>query len=206
MHFRVTVRDGRIGSGAAAWADTSVIVDDASGPFTVTAPAAGARWKDAIPVTWNVAGTAAAPVNAGQVSVRLSTDGGKSCPYLLAAGTANDGAETLPLPAVASAQARIKIEAVGNIFFNISPEFEVGMETNMVPVIRSVALSESKLVLSWKSVRGRSYRPQSKADVRGDWRDLDHLVIATGSVANAELNLPDVTQSFFRIWLVPEKN
>jgi hypothetical protein len=54
------------------------------------------------------------------VDVWLSTDGGVTFDALLVAGTANDGAETVILPAVASNSARIKVKASTNYFFDIS--------------------------------------------------------------------------------------
>ena len=61
-----------------------------------------------------------APVSAGNVRITLSTDGGNTFPTILRGATPNDGSETVFIPPVNSTTARIKIEAVGNIFFDIS--------------------------------------------------------------------------------------
>lgn len=122
MTFRVVARDNRVGGGGINSADSLVTVDAASGPFAVTAPntAVTAAGGSTFNVTWNVAGTAAAPVSAGQVKISLSTNGGTTFPTVLAASIANNGAATVTLPNVATTSARIKVEAVGNIFFDVS--------------------------------------------------------------------------------------
>jgi hypothetical protein len=67
-----------------------------------------------------VAGTAAAPVSANAVRITFSTDGGLTFPHVLAAHTPNDGAETVRLPRVRTDKGRIRIEAVGNVFFDLN--------------------------------------------------------------------------------------
>lgn len=120
MNFRVQVRDNRAGGGGINDATTMVNVRADSGPFVVTSPNTAVSVGGAFPVTWDVANTNAAPVSAGNVKISLSTDGGMTFPTVLLASTPNDGSETVAVPNTPTATARIKVEAVGNIFFDVS--------------------------------------------------------------------------------------
>ena len=73
-----------------------------------------------LPVSWDPAGTAAPPIGASQVAIRLSIDNGASFPLVLASATPNDGSQTVTLPNVTAQRARIKVEALGNFFFDVS--------------------------------------------------------------------------------------
>jgi subtilisin-like proprotein convertase family protein len=122
MGFRMTARDNRTGGGGVAWATAAVAVTTAAGPFAVTAPNTAVSWTgySRQTVTWNVANTSSAPVSCAYVKISLSTDGGNTWPTVLAAATPNDGSETITVPNTATTQARVKIEGVGNIFFDVS--------------------------------------------------------------------------------------
>ena len=122
LNFRVTVRDHQRPGGGVGNADTRLTIDPAAGPFLVTSQGSEATLDGGTEqtVTWEVAGTAAAPIGATQVRISLSTDGGWTYPHVLAAATANDGSADVTLPDVPSDAARIKIEAVGNVFFDLS--------------------------------------------------------------------------------------
>ena len=124
LNFRLTVRDNRINGGAVNSADTAVTVIENGAGFSVTAPSNAGPFTSGsnLNVTWNVTGTNLPPVNTANVKISLSTDGGYSYPDTLAASTPNDGSENVTLPVgVTTSTARIKVEAVGNIFFSISP-------------------------------------------------------------------------------------
>jgi len=119
LNFRLTARDGHGGIGSNA---TQLILAPAAGPFLVTSPNTAVSLPSELPqtVTWSVAGTNAAPVNTANVKISLSTDGGASFPYVLAASTPNTGSASVALPATVTSTARIKIEALGNVFFDVS--------------------------------------------------------------------------------------
>ena len=120
MNFRVSVRDQR---GGTVDAGTTVAVAAAAGPFRVTTQdVAPVQWQTGTvqTVTWDVAGTTANGINAANVKASLSTDGGQTFPITLLASTPNDGSEAITVPNNLTTTARIKIEAIGNIFFDIS--------------------------------------------------------------------------------------
>ncbi len=123
LKFRLTARDNKANGGATNSADVALTVSAAAGPFLVTAPntAITATSGGPLNVTWNVANTNAAPVSTATVNILLSLDGGYTYPVTLAANTANDGSETVTLPAgVRTGLARVRVEATNSIYFDIS--------------------------------------------------------------------------------------
>jgi hypothetical protein len=123
MNFRITVRDNHAGGGGVNTGAMRVNVVSASGPFIVTQPGSATTWSagSTQTVTWNVANTSSAPINCTSVRVLLSVDGGSSFPFTLASGIPNTGAASVNVPNMPTSAARVKVEAGGNIFFNISP-------------------------------------------------------------------------------------
>ena len=124
LTFRLTVRDNKAGGGGVNY-NTSTFsfnVDGNSGPFLVTSPNTNVSWTGNTQqtVTWNVASTSSSPVNCSNVKILLSTDGGNNFNTVILVSTPNDGSELITLPNLPTSQARIKVEAVGNIFFDIS--------------------------------------------------------------------------------------
>ncbi|MCV2370519.1 M12 family metallo-peptidase [Roseateles oligotrophus] len=119
LNFKLTARDGRGGVGSAS---TKLILAPGAGPFLVTshnsAMSVGSGTTQT--VTWDVANTSAAPVSTANVKISLSVDGGNTFPHVLAASVPNNGSSSVILPAVASSKARFKVEAVDNVFFDVS--------------------------------------------------------------------------------------
>ncbi len=122
-NFRFTVRDNKIGGGCTAEDNTVITVNGTAGPFLVTAPnVAGINWPalSSQTITWDVASTNIAPVNAVNVDIFLSLDGGNTYPITLATATPNDGSHAVTIPDNQTTTARIMVRGSGNIFFDIS--------------------------------------------------------------------------------------
>jgi vacuolar-type H+-ATPase catalytic subunit A/Vma1 len=119
LHFRFSARDGH---GGDNYAETTVLLANTAGPFLVTSPNTAVSLPGASTqtVTWNVANTDVAPVSTGNVKISLSVDSGHTYPYVLASSTPNTGSASVVLPMVGTTHARIKIEAVDNVFFDVS--------------------------------------------------------------------------------------
>lgn len=126
MNFALTVRDNRAGAGMTNRGNMTVTFANV-GPFRVISPAASTSWNtnSTQNITWNVAGTTGNGINTANVNILLSIDGGTTFTTLVA-NTPNDGSQLVTLPATSAINCRILIEAVGNIFYAVSPSFSIG--------------------------------------------------------------------------------
>jgi hypothetical protein len=133
LHFRFTARDGKGGTNST---DTTLLLATNAGPFLVTSPNTSVNYQGGSTqtVTWNPANTDVAPINTANVKISLSADGGYTYPYVLSASAPNDGSEPVTLPNIATTQARVKIEAIDNIFFDLS---NADFTIHAVPVVSS---------------------------------------------------------------------
>jgi hypothetical protein len=142
MHFRLTARDqftpdggGDLAGGLSSDEVALTVASDA-GPFLVSShPTPGEVASGVDTVTWEVNGTDA-PALAPNVRISLSTDGGRTFPILLADSTPNDGSQAVVLPDVTTDEARLRIEAVGNYFFDINDsDFEIASSADQTPLV-----------------------------------------------------------------------
>ncbi|PQO26037.1 hypothetical protein C5Y96_21540 [Blastopirellula marina] len=122
LNFRVTVRDNN-GTFSEINSDNMVVsVINTGTPFRFIDPTPGLTLTggDLFTFTWDVAGTNAGAINAQNVRITMSVDGGLTFSEVVTDSTSNDGSEELTVPNVASSQVRFRIEAVGNIFYDIT--------------------------------------------------------------------------------------
>jgi hypothetical protein len=211
LNFRLTVRDNHVYSstapvsvGQTAFTDVVVTVTNTAGPFAVTSPNTNVTWTagGSATVTWNVNGTNAGSVNCQAVNILLSTDGGNTFPTVLLANTANDGSEVVSVPDVSGTNNRIKVEAVGNIFFDISnSNFTIGAGTTTScgdPTgLTSSSVAQNSATVSWIAVSGAtSYAVDYKATSSSTWTSAGAATTATS------VNLTGLTAGITYDWRV----
>ena len=207
LNFRITVRDNNpyvAGStiGQTAFTDAVVTVTNTSGPFAVTAPNTAITWNagSSATVTWSVNGTNAGSVNCASVNILLSTDGGLTFPTVLASVTANDGTESVTVPSTPGTTCRVKVEAVGNIFFDISNvNFTIGAPPVCADAtgLAASAITETTATISWTAVSGaNSYDVDYKTNVSSTWINAATAITATS------VNLTGLTAGTLYDWRV----
>jgi Metallo-peptidase family M12B Reprolysin-like/Secretion system C-terminal sorting domain/Bacterial pre-peptidase C-terminal domain/Fibronectin type III domain len=192
LNFRLTVRDNApysstapLSIGQTQFTDAVVTVSNTSGPFAVTAPNTAVTWAGGSTqnIAWSVNNTTAAPVSCANVKISLSTDGGLTFPTILIASTANDGTEALVIPTIPSTTARIKVEAVGNIFFDISnTNFTIGgaIACGDATGLVASAIGNNAATISWNAVTNAiSYAVDYKLNSSTVWTSFATAQTAT---------------------------
>jgi len=120
LTFSLFANDNKATGNQAARANMTVTVA-ATGPFKVTSQALAANYVGgtSLPVTWDVAGTNAAPINTQNVQILLSSDNGLTYPTVLA-DVPNTGSANVILPNEDNGNARIMVKAINNIYFAVN--------------------------------------------------------------------------------------
>ena len=131
LTYRFVAIDNETPVGGVNYREETLEVHNTGTPFTVTGPSADVNAVGGQPmtVTWNVAGTTAAPISAATVDVYLTQDEGATWTQI-ATNLTNNGSADVTLPASATTNnaktARILVRGTGRAFFNLSPEnFEI---------------------------------------------------------------------------------
>ncbi|SUP53560.1 Por secretion system C-terminal sorting domain [Weeksella virosa] len=123
-NFSLLVRDNNPIGGQTARKNFLVRVQDV-GPFKVTSQATAEVWdaqeNPQATITWDVAGTDANSINATEVDIFLSLDGGKTFDKEIAKNVPNTGSYTFNIPAGSdTTKARIMVKASDNIFLAVN--------------------------------------------------------------------------------------
>jgi hypothetical protein len=133
MTFRLVVRDNNPDSGAVVW--STQFINVSGEPFRVLSPNGGESFEAGteIDITWDVGGSVT-----DDVRILTSADGGVTWTEAVAA-TPNDGQATILSPCAATDQGRIRIEGVGNVFFDISDDDFTTTPETTPPVVECPA-------------------------------------------------------------------
>jgi hypothetical protein len=154
LNFRLTARDNRNG-GSGVCSDEAVVSVVAGTAFTVTSQTSATSWtangSNTADITWNAGNTASAPINATNVSILFSVDGGQTYPYTLVQSTPNDGSHTITIPAIATTSGKIMVKGANNIFFNING--------GIISIINSVCSAEGASISPASSVNSTVGNP-----------------------------------------------
>ncbi len=177
MNFALTVRDNAIGGGQVEANLVRVSVVNNTGPFTVTSQAAGETYVAGAvqKIIWDVANTDIAPVNAQNVDIFLSVDGGITFPTALSTNVPNDGEHGIVVPFAPTTTARVMIKASDNVFYAVnSADFSI---------------TESEVVLNFSELEFDVCQPNSVATTFGYETYLGFTEEVTFSVFSAPTNL-----------------
>ncbi len=122
LNFAFTVRDNAEGGGQVASDEVKVSVVNSAGPFKVTSQANSGSFAagSVQEIVWDVANTEKAPVNAANVDIFLSVNGGLTFVDTLALNTPNDGSHKVVLPGKPTTSARVMVKASDNIFYAVN--------------------------------------------------------------------------------------
>ena len=173
-----------------------------AGPFQVTAPNSNITWNagSTATVTWSVNGTNAGTVNCAAVNILCPQMVAIRSPVVLASATANDGSEVVNVPATQGTTNRIKVEAVGNIFFDISnTNFTIGAPPLCADAagLASSAITQTTATLGWTAdASALSYDVDYKTTASSTW-----INAATATTATA-VNLSGLTAGTTYDWRV----
>lgn len=131
LDFNFVVRDNNPEGGYTEWESVSFHSKLTEGTFAITYPNETASFNigDVVDVTWDVAQTDQAPINAKFVDIYFSHNGAivpereGDDMVILACQVPNDGEHEVIIPNFISAKGRILVKASDNIFFDISDKY-----------------------------------------------------------------------------------
>ncbi|KFF28495.1 reprolysin-like metallopeptidase [Chryseobacterium vrystaatense] len=165
LHYAVTARDENAQRPMLSSLETTVTVGS-EGPFKFNGLTDSSVLynNSSNTIFWDVASTNAAPYNAANVKIEYTTDLVNGATWTeLVASTPNTGSYTAQMPASLTGAVKLKISAIGNVFYAVSPKVTVGAApTSTTAAPTGVFAQGSEILkttarLSWNSVPGATY-------------------------------------------------
>lgn len=158
-NYRVTVRDNHPvkEQQQTSFANQKIVVGS-DGPFKINIVSGENLYGGvANTLTWDVANTNAAPYNVANVKISYTIDNGATWTDL-AASTPNDGSETVVLPVslVGQSNLQFRVEALGNVFYAVSPKANVVLASSCIATVpQNVKISNinyTGATVSWEVI------------------------------------------------------
>lgn len=165
LKYAVTVRDENAAKPMLVSAETTVTVTN-DGPFKFTGLVDNTTLYNnaANTISWDVANTNAAPYNAANVKIEYTTDLVNGAAWTeLVASTPNTGSYTAQMPSGLTGPVKLRISAIGNVFYAVSPKIIVGTaptSTTDAPTgVGSIAteILKTSATIGWNGVPGATY-------------------------------------------------
>jgi hypothetical protein len=187
LNYAVTARDENPQRPMLASSETTLTVGN-DGPFKFSGiTASSVLYNNASnTITWDVANTNAAPYNAANVKIEYTTDLVNGTTWTeLVASTPNTGSYAAQMPASLTGAVKLKISAIGNVFYAVSPAVTVGAApTSTTAAPTGVSALDSEILkttarLSWNSVPGATYSINYRKVGQTNW---SNATSATSSV------------------------
>lgn len=175
LNYAVTVRDLNAQRPMVSSSTTTVTVGN-DGPFKFNGlTTSSVLYNDAVnTIYWDVANTNAAPYNTASVKIDYTTDNGTTWTNLIAA-TPNTGSYSAQMPGNLSGAVKLRVSAVGNVFYAVSPSITVGSApTSNTSAPTGIAAIDTEIFkttarVSWNSVPGATYSVNYRKTGTANW-------------------------------------
>ncbi|WP_433629049.1 reprolysin-like metallopeptidase [Chryseobacterium cucumeris] len=175
LNYAVTVRDQNAQRPMVSSSTTTVTVGN-DGPFKFNGlTASSVLYNDAVnTIYWDVANTNAAPYNTASVKIDYTTDNGTTWTNLVAA-TPNTGSYSAQMPGNINGAIKLRVSAVGNIFYAVSPAITVGAApTSSTSAPTGISTIDTEIFkttarVSWNSVPGATYSVNYRKAGTANW-------------------------------------
>jgi hypothetical protein len=207
LTFRLTARGVYNGLGVTNFSDDSVkltVVNTGAG-FAVTAPNTNVTWLGGTQetVTWNVVNTDQAPINATNVNIYLSVDGGYTYPHVVATNVPNTGSANITVPNVPNTTlARIKVKGAGNVFFDISNvNFRIDFNPNSVAAVAAESANIKVFPVPAKDVLNLSATEAMKVTI---YNTVGQSVYTGVLAQDMQVNVKDWAKGMYYIHFTTE--
>ncbi len=200
LNFSLLVNDNKA-TGNQSARDLMVVTVANTGPFKVTSQNIPANYNGDtdLTVTWDVAGTNAAPINTQNVQILLSSDNGLTFNTVLAESVPNTGSASVRLPNINNPNARIMVKAVNNIYFAVNSE---RFNINEVLAVSDAAF-EKGFAIYPNPAKGEVNVSLSKSAKSATYQIIDFAgkLVGTGSLdqQTSKINISKLTTGTYRL-------